>query len=369
MKRWLSKMGFNLLFIARNYPPRHGGAERLNFDLATRFLQKINVTLVANRHGRYSLVFLIIAVYKMIQLRRQVDVVFLSDGMLAPLASLAKILGMPVVMKVHGLDVTYANRFYQLMIQRYLPKIPQIVCISNATKEECLKRGAAPGSCSVIPIGIDAEGFGENLDRGKAREDLERMTGLALNEHEVILSMGRLVKRKGFGWFLDNVFETLVEQRKNLIYVIGGTGPLLPELDQKIKRKGLEKKVILAGSIDEQVLSTLYSAADLFIMPNIVVPGDMEGFGIVLLEAGACGLPAVAADIEGISDVIQIGKNGILVTSGDAAGFATGISRLLDNRYDAAEVRSYVSGKFDWSEIVEIYLDEFEKAKRAVKTR
>ena len=76
------------------------------------------------------------------------------------------------------------------------------------------------------------------------------------------------------------------------------------------------------GQVSEALLVTLFQGSDLFVMPNIPVAGDLEGFGVVMLEAGLCGLPIVAAELEGIRDVVREGENGVLVSPGDAVAFA-----------------------------------------------
>jgi len=96
-------------------------------------------------------------------------------------------------------------------------------------------------------------------------------------------------------------------------------------------------------------------------MPNIVVPGDMEGFGIVMLEAGACGLPTLAADLEGIRDVIDEGVNGWFAPTGDANAFSARIESLLGDpdslRAASERTAEYVTSKFRWDSTAERYLD------------
>jgi phosphatidyl-myo-inositol dimannoside synthase len=95
-------------------------------------------------------------------------------------------------------------------------------------------------------------------------------------------------------------------------------------------------------------------------MPNVPVSGDIEGFGVVMLEAGLCGMPVVAADLEGISDVIRDGRNGHLVPSRDAEAFAAAILPYRESRAHLAEASrnaaAYTAGSFGWPAIAERYL-------------
>jgi phosphatidylinositol alpha-1,6-mannosyltransferase len=105
-------------------------------------------------------------------------------------------------------------------------------------------------------------------------------------------------------------------------------------------------------------LDVAYAAADLFVMPNIPVHGDMEGFGIVLLEANARGLPAIGADLEGIRDVIQNGENGRKVPVVDTEAWIDGIDALLaeDAAPQRERARRFVHERFDWAHVADRYI-------------
>jgi len=106
------------------------------------------------------------------------------------------------------------------------------------------------------------------------------------------------------------------------------------------------------------VLEIAYSAADLFIMPNVKVEGDMEGFGVVLLEANIRNTPAIATDIEGIKDVISPGKNGYRIPEGDAPGFARKVDEVLQTELDTLSIssRSFVEHQFSWEKVSKDYI-------------
>ena len=112
----------------------------------------------------------------------------------------------------------------------------------------------------------------------------------------------------------------------------------------------------MLGRVSEKVRRLIYNAADIFIMPNITVEHDVEGFGIVVIEAGSCGLPVIASKMQGLKDAIIEGKTGYLVKEGDVAGF-TEMIRNMNLKKEA--VRSCVNAAFDWSVIYHRYQNIF----------
>ena len=142
---------------------------------------------------------------------------------------------------------------------------------------------------------------------------------------------------------------------------MAGDGPERENIEAAIESAGLQRRVRRLGRISEEELVELYRIGALFVMPNIVVPGDMEGFGVVMLEAGACGLPTLAADLEGIRDVIAEGVNGWFAPNGDANAFSARIESLLGDpdslRAASERTAEYVTSKFRWDSTAERYLD------------
>ena len=173
-----------------------------------------------------------------------------------------------------------------------------------------------------------------------------------------MVTVGRQVRRKGFVWFIENVMPKLPDR---VTFWLAGDGPERENIEAAIERAGLQQRVRCLGKISEAELVELYRRGQLFVMPNIVVPGDMEGFGIVMLEAGACGLPTLAADLEGISDVIDEGVNGWFAPTEDAEAFAARIQSLLDDpdalRQASQRTAEYVTSTFRWDSTAQRYLD------------
>jgi phosphatidyl-myo-inositol dimannoside synthase len=144
-----------------------------------------------------------------------------------------------------------------------------------------------------------------------------------------------------------------------------GEGPQRPAIRAAIDKHGLQRHVRLLGRAADDLYAAAYNGADVFVMPNIMVPGDMEGFGLVLLEAALCALPVVAADMEGIRDAVADGRNGRLVPSSDAIGFQKSIRHFLDDPAAAKKFgrqsRDYTLQHYRWDTVAGHYLDIYKK--------
>ena len=225
---------------------------------------------------------------------------------------------------------------------------------------ECIKRGINPAKCVVIPNGIVKFHPVEQLDNKKIPGNL--IHGEA-NNKKIILSVGRLIERKGFHYFLKDIFPKLKDKYPNILYIIVGSGKLKNELKFLINQLGLENDVYLLENVDDLLLNSLYQISDIFVMPNVPVKGDMEGFGIVALEASSAGLPVVASNIEGIKDAIIDNKNGFLVKPYDDKRYIEIILDLLINdkkRIDFGRQAMEITNiKYNWEKISESYLETF----------
>ncbi|HEV7590843.1 MAG TPA: glycosyltransferase family 4 protein [Longimicrobium sp.] len=263
-----------------------------------------------------------------------------------------------------GRDVTLPTPGYRWLVRRIFGALDLVLPISRATADECLARGADPARLHVIPCGVDTAAFAPPRDRAAARRELLRAIGespaTVPDDALLLVSVGRHQERKGFQWFADEVMPRLPA---DVLYLVTGEGPMTPRIQAAIERHGLGGRARLLGKVSEETLRTLYRGGDLFIMPNVHVRGDIEGFGVVMLEAGLCGLPVVAADLEGISDVVREGENGQLVPSRDAAAFAGAVLRYRGDREAlAAASRSaarYTARTYSWAGVAERFVEIF----------
>ena len=259
----------------------------------------------------------------------------------------------------HGLDVTEPNPVYQMAVRRLCGMLDAAMPVSRATGEELVTRGLPHERVHVVPNAVDLDRF-DGVVASRDEPARARISGTPPlpDDAFLLVTVGRQVRRKGFVWFIENVMPKLPE---HVVFWLAGDGPERENIEAAIERAGLQQRVHCLGRISEEELVELYRRGQLFVMPNIVVPGDMEGFGIVMLEAGACGLPTLAADLEGIRDVIDEGVNGWFAPSGNAEAFAARIESLLNDpdglRAASERTAEYVTSTFRWDATAQRYLD------------
>lgn len=343
-----------ILFLSRVHPPVVGGLENQSYNLVQNFKEINKETFViANTKGKKALpYFLPLSFFKSLYLiwKHNITHVHLSDGVLAPLGNLLKKLtGVTVAVTIHGLDITYPKSIYQKIIPKNVNKLDTIICISQNTMNECVKKGIDKKKCVVVPNGINTDEFVIKKSKKELREGLAQELTLDLKGKKILFTSGRLIKRKGVAWFVNFVMPKLP---KNYIYLISGDGVERETIEKAIARKKLGNRVRLLGRTDFAILRLLYNSADVFIMPNISVKGDVEGFGLVAVESASCGLPVVASDVDGISDAVIHGKTGYLVKEKNVKEFVSSIKKM---KLRGNTVRAYVKNHFDWKKVVKKY--------------
>ena len=295
---------------------------------------------------------------------RSVDAVLFSSMVTASLTAITKKklngAGIKTAAIVHGQDVTIPFAPYQRFVPRVFNSIDAILPVSRATGEQCIERGLLPVKMHIVPNGVNLERFEPLRDRSEMRKELllKMDPDHALPENALLLcSVGRQVKRKGFTWFIEHVLPQLPE---TIHYWLAGDGPETELIRQTAHNSGVSGRIRLLGRISDEELALLYRGADLFMMPNIPVPGTMEGFGVVLLESGLNGMPAIAARLEGIQDVIKEGENGHFVESGDTEGFKKAILRYYHDRdslkYLSHNAATYTRNTFSWQAVAHSYV-------------
>jgi len=360
------------LFITRTYPPTIGGMETLSYNLTQRVSRYAKAYLIKNSYGRKALPFFVPWAFVkaiVILLFTDVKIVHLADGVLAPVGVILRWLfpRIKVASNIHGLDVAYVE---QLWIYRYtnmwaIRRLDKIFAVSQGVADTCARYDIPEKIVTVIPNGTNAEEFFDtDIKNDKDKLWLKYFPEVAENIEGkfVILSLGRIVKRKGLAWFVNKVMPKLPPQA---VLVIGSSGPDLERVKKAVVDRKLGNQVFFLGFVSDEEKKFLFNACDLFIMPNIKVKGDREGFGITVIEAASCGLVPVVADLEGLRDAVKNRENGIRLPSKNSAKFVEAIKFLMDNPEYRIELgkkaRKYVKEHFDWSVIGQKYLEEFRK--------
>ena len=226
--------------------------------------------------------------------------------------------GASYVVICHGLDVRLAaSRPSKCWLAGLVLRNASLVVANSASTAKTIKQITPERDAVVITPAVSVS---EPITRQEARKEL----GIREDE-EIILSVGRLVQRKGFDLLLEATER--LKDRERVRTVIVGDGPELPNLKQLAGH--LKHPVQFIPDAADNDVATWYAAADVFCLPARETSGDVEGFGIVYLEAAAHGLPVIAARSGGAIEAVVDGETGILVPQDDVEALVDALRRLL----------------------------------------
>jgi len=185
------------------------------------------------------------------------------------------------------------------------------------------------------------------IDTAVARERLDLP-----QDAKIIFTLGNLITRKGFNYLID-AMERVCSQRDDVLCFIGGAGPEKRSLERQIDRLRLGERVKLLGSVPGDQLTLWMNACDLFVLPSL-----SESFGVVQIEALACGKPVVSARNRGSEEVILSDDYGLLVEPADPGDLAEKILVALEREWDREAILAYAE-RYTWEnvakEIVGVY--------------
>ncbi|MCK4852354.1 MAG: glycosyltransferase family 4 protein [Candidatus Omnitrophica bacterium] len=348
----------NILMINYEYPPLGGGGGVFTRDLANELAGDHNVDVltthfrglekkevkngvniyrvpVLNRTSLHTatmssmLTFLFSAVMKGIRLCANKKYHVINTHFAVPTGPvglvLSRVFNIPDVLSVHGGDIydpskktsPHRHALLRLAVRTVLNSASAVVAQSQNTRDNAGRFYKPSKDIAVIPLGIPAPVF-TPVDR----EKLSMRKGSFY-----IISIGRLIKRKGY----DHLIISLAvarERAQNLELILIGDGPERDALNELSIRTGLKDRVTFLSSVSEEKKFQYLAAADMYVLSSL-----HEGFGIVLLEAMSCGLPVVATDQGGQTDIIAPDRNGILVPPRDETKLAEAILDLaMDDR-------------------------------------
>lgn len=236
--------------------------------------------------------------------------------------ALSKLFGRPNVLSVHGGDIydpskslsPHKNLFLRKTVEKVLNHSTVVMAQSKDVRARVITHYNVKKQIGIIPLGLKTPSF-ERASRSE----------LGLSEDDfLIISIGRLVKRKGLEFLLQAVAKI---GNPNVRVLLVGEGPERGQLESLALGLRISPQVCFTGTVSEERKFQLLSASDVFVLCSL-----HEGFGIVYLEAMHCGLPVVAADEGGQTDFLEDGKNGFLVPSGDSETLSTKLLSLLQSK-------------------------------------
>lgn len=234
-----------------------------------------------------------------------------------------------VVFYVHGEEVTVQSGggLFERWRARFLAHADAIISVSRFTREALTRLMQVDiAKITLIPNGV-------NLERFQPRA---APPGLAARYgaegKRVLLSVGRLVARKGADRLIE-AMPHIVRACPDVHLLIAGDGPMRSKLEGLIRSLDLQRSVTLLGAVPDRDIDDLYALAEVFALPNREMPdGDTEGFGLVFLEANACGKPVVAGRAGGAPDAVTDQVNGLTVDGNSVDAIATAVSSLFSDK-------------------------------------
>lgn len=264
---------------------------------------------------------------------------------------------------LHGMDLGLAQsrprkRFFSRII---LDSATAIICNSSFVAKMAEDFLGKNNKIKVVHPGIESHithppaSPSEAWRAGNIKHITRLKEKYKLNNKLVLLTVGRLVKRKG----MDKVLEALPEILKivpNLIYVIVGNGEELDNIKLQVINYKLQDSVLIITDASDDERDAWYDLCDIFIMAARRIAGDVEGFGIVYLEAGLAGKPVIAGDSGGVRDAVVDGETGLLVDPENSDAIADAIIHLAQNeplrRQLGERGRERAIKYFNWEEQV-----------------
>ncbi|KAB7671729.1 glycosyltransferase family 4 protein [Bacillus sp. B1-b2] len=371
------------LFVSVDFPPMIGGIQNYLYGLVSNLDPTETYVLTSSKgdkdaneafdnkqnfkiyrtnissgiHFTKQLFKLIPLYYEIKRIVREHKIEEIHFGNALPIGLLGFFLGKKIEYYpyLYGLDILHAkNTFYKrVLLQGILKRASNIITISNYTKNIITSLGIEEQRIKIISPGF-------KLPDEQPSEVINIRRKYNINtDTKVILTVARLHERKGH----DNVIHALkmmIEDNPNVVYVICGKGPYKETLKNMVKELELEEVVLFTGEVSDEELIGWYQTADIFIMASRQIGsiGDVEGYGIVFLEANYYGVPVIGGNSGGIPDAIINEETGYLVNPNHPEEIAEKIVYLIDNENIRKTIgyngKNWVLDRCTWEERIKI---------------
>jgi glycosyltransferase involved in cell wall biosynthesis len=275
-------------------------------------------------------------------------------------AKIAKRYSKPLVLTQHNTFIEYNNiwdtveKLNDLAIgKQVLKEADKIIVVSNATKNYVLSLGAAPEKIEVLHNGVDLNRFKPSSE---VKDEMRKKLGIS-KDARVVLTVRRLVYKNGIDTLIASA-EIAVKKNPKLVFVVVGKGPDFDEVKEKIVQLGMQRNLRLTGFVSDRDLPFYYNVADLFALPS----KSGEGLPLVALEAMATGLPVIATNVGGTSEVMSEAY-GKLVPPNSPNSLAEAILEfsLKDLSVIKKNLRIMMEQKYSWDKNVEKLIKIYEE--------
>ena len=379
---WLERAVSNpVLFVTNDFGPRAGGIETFIIGLIERrpFGQTIVYTSWQDNAASYDAEWLskfgvevirdrskillptprvALALRKIIRTRGITTAAFGAAAPLGLLSASMKRAGVKrSVALTHGHEVWWAKVFpFNFLLRRIGSTVDVLTYLGEFTQSAISKALSSNAQRAMVKIapGIDTDHFAPT-DASILRRSL------GLEDKKVIVSVGRLVHRKGQDYLIQSM-PLILHQVPNAHLLLVGQGPYLEHLQKLVKGHGLENSVTFIGRVDYKELPQYLCVGDIFAMPSRsrLMGLEVEGLGIVYLEASSCGLPVLAGNSGGAPDAVKQNETGLVVSGTDEKQIASAAIELLNNRDSSKKMglagRQWIVNNWRW----ETWSKEFE---------
>lgn len=361
-----------LLVVTRNLPPLVGGMERLLWHVidALRFDYIVHV-VGPSECGRFlsddvhatevqaTPIFSFLLKVGMEALwsafHCRPAIVLAGSGLVAPIVWLAaRLVGSPCVVYLHGLDIRVSHVVYQTCWLPFFRHFDRVIVNSRYTRQLALDAGVLPERITIVHPGVTLPKI-EDAEK----QALAFRSRYHFNRHPMMLFVGRISERKGLACFAEHILPRIVLELPDAILVVIGGAPVdalqggkneRSHVKNIVKKNGLERNVHFLGHCSDEELGWAYFAADVLVFPVQESESDIEGFGMVALEAAAHGLPTVAFAVGGVTDAVSDGCCGKLISPGANKDFAQAVIEQLYKRSKPGcgdRCRKFAQ-KFEW---------------------
>ncbi len=360
------KSKLQILVVTRNLPPLIGGMERLLVNLTLGLADDCDLTVIGPKGCREFLPadivvkeasanvlpFLVAGTAMAINVCRKqhFDLVVGGSGIAAAvLATITRIFKVPSLVLLHGLDIVFDHPLYQGVFLPCIRRVNHAIVNSENTRQLAIQAGLKTDNLTVVNPGTELPPLPDSEQVAAFKHTFN------VPFSRFILFVGRITPRKGLSVFIKVCLPKIIENHPDIGLVIVGDSPTnslnkqseLSEVVSEISVANLKQHVAFLGHIDDSDLENCFAAAELQILPLIETAGDVEGFGMVAVEAAACGTPTVAFRLGGVADAIS-SDSGALIAPGDYSAMSDAVGTLLNGGYPNADSCRKHAERFAW---------------------